>query len=60
MRWAELLETARWAPSPHNIQTWKLRALTDDEAELAYDPARTLPATDPGGAFIRVGLGVFV
>jgi hypothetical protein len=58
--WADLLELARWAPSPHNIQPWRVRIRSDDEAELLYEPARLLPATDPTGRFSVVGLGVFV
>lgn len=57
--WPELVEHARWAPSPHNLQTWRLRPLPDGRAELLYDPARTLPATDVGGRFVTVGLGGF-
>jgi hypothetical protein len=60
MSWTDLIELARWAPSAHNIQTWKLRVLSDRDAELLYDPDRTLPATDPDGAFTKAGLGVFV
>ena len=60
MSWTELVELARWAPSPHNIQTWRVRPLSARQAELLYDPARTLPATDPDGAFTKAGLGVFV
>src|ERR671930_1204620 len=59
MSWTDLIDLARWAPSPHNIQTWKVRPLSDRRAELLYDPERTLPATDPGGAFTKAGLGVF-
>lgn len=58
--WAELVEDARWAPSPHNVQSWLLRPLGAAEAELLYDPFRTLPETDPSGRFVTVGLGVFV
>ena len=29
-------------------------------SEAEADPARTLPATDAGGAFIKAGLGIFV
>lgn len=58
--WAELVEDARWAPSPHNMQSWLLRPLAAGVAELLYDPVRTLPDTDPGGRFVTVGLGVFV
>jgi hypothetical protein len=59
-RWAELVEEARWAPSPHNLQAWLLRPRGATEAELLYDPARTLPETDAGGRFITVALGVFI
>jgi hypothetical protein len=58
--WRDLLEDARWAPSPHNIQPWLLRAAGEREAELLYDPARLLPDTDPGGRFMTVGMAVFV
>jgi hypothetical protein len=60
MSWTEIVDLARWAPSPHNIQTWRVRPLSGREAELLYDPARTLPVTDPAGAFTKAGLGVFV
>ena len=59
MSWTDLIEVARWAPSPHNIQTWKVRPRSPLEAELLYDPKRTLPTTDPTGAFTKAGLGIF-
>lgn len=58
--WAELLETARWTPSPHNIQPWRLQIRGVDEAELACDAERLLPATDPTGRFTAAGLGIFI
>jgi hypothetical protein len=58
--WPELVDLARWSPSPHNVQSWLVRPLGETEAELLYDPARTLPDTDPTGRFITVGLGMFV
>ena len=58
--WPELVEIARWAPSPHNIQPWLVRPLDDARAELLYDPARLLPDTDPTGRFTTVGFGIFV
>ena len=57
--WRTLLEYARWAPSPHNIQPWRLHPLADDEAELLYLPDRLLPDTDPTGVFTIAGLGIF-
>jgi nitroreductase len=58
--WRDLLALARWAPSPHNVQSWQLRPLADDRAELLVDERRTLPVEDPLGRFVVVGLGVFV
>jgi len=58
--WAELLEDARWAPSPHNVQPWRLRPQSETRAELLYDPARLLPYTDPESAFMTLTLGLFV
>jgi hypothetical protein len=59
-RWQELLEHARWAPSPHNGQQWLLEVVSADQARLLCDPARMLPAIDPAGAFSMVGIGAFV
>lgn len=58
--WTALLEYARWAPSPHNLQPWKLHLVSATEAHLCYDPARLLPYTDPTSAFLTVALGMFV
>jgi hypothetical protein len=57
--WETLLEDARWAPSPHNGQQWRLRPLGVDYAELLCDPKGLIPAIDPTGAFTMVGLGAF-
>jgi hypothetical protein len=58
--WRELLEDARWAPSPHNIQPWRLRAEPDGTGSVLCLPDRTLPYTDPSGSFTACGLGCFV
>jgi hypothetical protein len=58
--WKELLEYARWAPSPHNIQAWKFRLLTETEAVLLFDPTRLLPGTDPTGRFTAAGFGIML
>jgi hypothetical protein len=58
--WVDLVDDARWAPSPHNLQSWLVRVRGPTDAELLYDPARALPQTDPLGRFVTVGLGVFV
>ena len=59
-RWRRLLDYARWAPSPHNIQPWQLQPLSETEAELLYVPDRLLPDTDPSSVFTISGLGIFV
>ena len=58
--WKELLDYARWAPSPHNVQTWKVKLISATEAELFYDPKRLLPDEDPTGRFLMTGVGVFL
>ena len=58
--WSELVEDARWSPSPHNIQGWLVRPVDAVRAELLAHPERLLPETDPGGRFGTVGLGMFV
>lgn len=57
--WKELLDYARWTSSPHNVQAWKLKILSDTEADLYYDPKRLLPVTDPKGCFSIVGFAMF-
>ena len=59
-RWQELLDDARWAPSPHNIQPWRLSRLSDESAAVMCPPDRLLPDTDPAALFTAVGLGCFV
>jgi hypothetical protein len=58
--WHAAIEYARWTPSPHNTQPWRLRLRSATEAELYYDPRRLLPTTDPTGAFTMMGLATFV
>ena len=58
--WHEGAAFARWAPSPHNIQPWRLRVVSATTCELLYDPARLLPQTDPTSAFTMMGLAMFV
>jgi len=56
----EILEFGRWAPSPHNIQSWRFRLEPDGSCTLMYDPARLLPDTDPTGRFCTVGFGILL
>jgi hypothetical protein len=58
--WRTLLETAIHAPSPHNVQPWRVRILADDRADLLIDKRRTLPKEDPTGSFIILTMGLFI
>ena len=58
--WKTLLETARYAPSPHNVQPWRLRILSNETAELFIEKRRTLPKEDTTGSFIILTMGLFI
>lgn len=58
--WKKLLDTAVYAPSPHNVQPWRLRILSDDTADLLIEKRRTLPKEDPTGSFIILSMGLFI
>jgi hypothetical protein len=58
--WWTLLETAIQTPSPHNVQPWRIRLLSKQEAALYIDGKRTLPEEDTTGSFILSAMGMFV
>ncbi|MCE9591255.1 MAG: hypothetical protein K8S99_12100 [Planctomycetes bacterium] len=58
--WREVLEYARWAPSPHNTQHWKFKLIDERRAVLFYDPARLLPIEDGAGRFMASGMGILL
>jgi nitroreductase len=58
--WTSLLEIAIHLPSPHNVQPWRVRLVSADEAELFIDKARTLPNEDVTGSFIILTMGMFL
>lgn len=58
--WEEILETAVLSPSPHNVQPWRVRVLSDTEADLFIERRRTLPKEDPTGSFIIMTMGLFI
>lgn len=58
--WASILETARFAPSPHNVQPWKVKILSDQAMEVFVDRSRTLPDEDPTGSFVISAMAMFV
>jgi len=58
--WYELLEYARWCPSPHNVQPWKVKIISKTAAHLYYDPARVPVVVDTQSAFTIMGMGMFL
>ena len=58
--WLEIVEYARWSPSVHNIQPWKLRIISEHDANLYYDSKRLIPATDPTSSLTILSLSMFI
>ena len=68
--WETLLDIAVHAPSPHNVQPWRIRIASDAadlssitsplQADLLIEKRRTLPKEDPTGSFIILTMGLFI
>ena len=58
--WMDILEYARWSPSPHNLQPWKMKIISATEVEVYYDPKRLLPEEDPDTRFLIIGMAIFL
>ena len=58
--WTELIDYARWCPSPHNVQPWKMKLISKKEAHLYYDPKRIPAVVDDKASFTTVGMGMFI
>ncbi len=58
--WTQLVEDARFAPSPHNTQPWRVRPRSEHEADLEVPVERLLPVEDPEGRFLTAGVGIFL
>jgi hypothetical protein len=58
--WQTLLETAILAPSPHNIQPWRLLIRDRFTADLYFDRRRLLPDGDRTGSFLIATAGIFI
>lgn len=58
--WKTLLETAIHAPSPHNVQPWRVRIVSETQADLLIEKRRTLPKEDHTGSFIILTMGLFI
>jgi nitroreductase len=55
----DALRHAVLAPSPHNLQPWRLRLAEGNAADLYCDLDRRLPETDPFDRQTVIGLGAF-
>lgn len=53
---AEIVGTARWAPSLHNVQPWAFR-VEADTVDVLVDRSRNLRVADPGGRQALLGVG---
>jgi nitroreductase len=58
--WREILSIARHAPSPHNVQPWRVKICSTQDAELLIDGQRTLPKEDFTGSFLLSAMGMFL
>ncbi|QKK07721.1 MAG: hypothetical protein HND58_05750 [Planctomycetota bacterium] len=58
--WTRLVEVARWAPSPHNTQPWRVRPRSATGADLYMERARMLPDEDTTGRFLECAMGIFI
>ena len=58
--WRELAEIARWTPSPHNTQPWRIAPVDGTTADILIVRERTLPDEDTTGCFIRCAMGMFL
>jgi hypothetical protein len=58
--WLEIGRHAQRAPSPHNTQPYRLKILSEREAEVMFLPRRGLYVADPLGRFTWLTAGIFV
>jgi hypothetical protein len=57
--WQAIGRYARWAPSPHNTQPFRLRVIDRERAEIVFLPRRGLWIGDPLGRFTWLTAGIF-
>lgn len=58
--WYPILAEALYTPSPHNVQPWRVRVVSEDRAELFIEAGRTLPCGDTTGSFLLLTMAMFV
>jgi hypothetical protein len=57
--WDLLAELARWAPTPHNTQPFRIVPKSAERAELVLLTERLLPREDHGNLYVASAFGTF-
>lgn len=57
--WDAIGALARFVPTPHNTQPYRIQPRSDDTADLVLCCDRLLPDEDPGNAYVLSAFGVF-
>lgn len=56
--WDHISDLARWAPTPHNTQPFRLRVTSENTANLVALPERFLVEEDPGNRYCAATAGI--
>jgi nitroreductase len=57
--WAEIAEVARFAPTPHNTQPFRVRRVDATHAEILLASERLLPEEDHQNLYMASAFGIF-
>jgi nitroreductase len=57
--WEALADIARWAPTPHNTQPFRIVPKSAERAELVLLTERLLPREDHGNLYVTSAFGTF-
>lgn len=57
--WEQISSLARWAPTPHNTQPFRLLPRDDRTAEIFVVTDRLLPREDHGNLYVASAFGIF-
>ena len=56
--WKQLSQLARWAPTPHNTQPFRIRPRSPTQADVVALPERFLTMEDPGNRYCSASAGI--
>jgi hypothetical protein len=59
MDWQTIGSLARWAPTPHNTQPYRIVPRSADRADLVLLSERLLPKEDHGNFYVASAFGIF-